>query len=179
MVVSLAQFMVGGKSEVLMDTFIGGKLSSTSSTSSYRPTPTVPVPRSLSWSYGDLHARHNISNIKINQCLNWGVWHLLVYELWLKIENIKLRTSWVSARDTIWPLHAATPAMPNLHRHWWCFLSLHTSDEDSQSEFSVDIISWILHLMHPVLIHRNGYYWSQHSGSVAQNWTWSLLIYQI
>ena len=48
MVVSLAQFMVGGKSEVLMDTFIGGKLSSTSSTSSYRPTPTVPVPRSLS-----------------------------------------------------------------------------------------------------------------------------------
>ena len=58
MVVSLAQFMVGGKSEVLMDTFIGGKLSSTSSTSSYRPSPTVPVPRCLSCSYGGLHARH-------------------------------------------------------------------------------------------------------------------------
>ena len=64
MVVSLAQFMVGGKSEVLMDTFIGGKLSSTSSTSSYRPTPTVPVPRSLSCSYKGLHSRHDISNIK-------------------------------------------------------------------------------------------------------------------
>lgn len=181
MVVSLAQFMVGGKSEVLMDTFIGGKLSSTSSTSSYRPSPTVPVPRSLSCSYGGFHAKHNISNtcMKRNQCWNLGVWHLLEYELWLKIENIELRTSWVSARDTIWPLHAATPAMPNLHRHWWCFLLLHTSDEDSQSEFSVDIISWILHLMHPVFIHRNGYYWSQHSRSVAQNWTWSLLNYQI
>ena len=66
MVVSLAQFMVGGRSEVLMDTFIGGKLSSTSSSSSYRPSPTVPVPRSLSCSYEGLHARHNISNMKNN-----------------------------------------------------------------------------------------------------------------
>ena len=180
MVVSLAQFMVGGKSEVLMDTFIGGKLSSTSSSSSYRPSPTVPVPQSFSCSYGGLHAIHNISNIKNSVGIyNLGVWHLLGYELWLKIENIELRTSWVSARDTIWPLHAATPAMPNLHRHWWCFLSLYTSDEDSQSEFSVDIISWILHLMHPCKIDRNGYYWNLHSRLVAQNWTRSLLEYQI
>ena len=73
MVVSLAQFMVGGKSEVLMDTFIGGKLSSTSSSSSYRPSPTVPVPQSFSCSYGGLHARHNISNIKKNSVRRYNL----------------------------------------------------------------------------------------------------------